>query len=226
MIAREYPKLETLYNRGADFNVIPGQLRCAEFGNVRNWLVTEKVDGECTRVALHADGSVEFGGRTDRANMPATTLAYLHVTFPADNVQGAFGQEADGTWPEVILFGEMYGEKIQSGGWYRKGIAFRLFDVLVGPWWLDWLDAYDVADKLGISTVPHLGYCADLPDSEDMLAVMLGRQGSALAMQDGGDSLHEAEGIVARANPMLYDKFGKRLIWKLKLRDFRKGKKG
>ncbi len=229
MIAREYPKIETLYDRGPDFNVDTDRLRCPEFGLICQWLVTEKVDGTNVRIALHVDGSVEFGGRTDAAQMPAHLLAYMQATFTPEKMQAAFRREDDGTWPEAIVFGEGYGEKIQNGGKYRRGVAVRIFDVLVGEWWLNWTDIQDVAWTLGIKTVPVLDHCKWLPASEEALSRCLPGSSarSVVAEVEGGivkpDT--EAEGIVARTDPLLFDRRGHRVMWKLKFSDFRKGKK-
>lgn len=219
----EYPKIETLYDRGEDFDVDVSRVRKAEFMQIRSWLITEKVDGTNMRVGLHADGSVEFNGRTDRAQIPSNLAKYMVTTFAAERMQGAFEKNEDGTWPEVTLFGEGYGPGIQNGGAYRSDVSFRLFDVLVGKWWLEWDNVCAVADKLNILTVPELGYMADeFPHSESDLYATC--EFSMVAREEG-DGSKEAEGIVARADPMLYDKFGNRMMWKLKFRDFRKGKR-
>ena len=103
----KYPKIETLWNRDPQTHkVLPGELRLPEFGLVSRWLVTEKIDGTNVRIMLHADGSVEYGGRTDNAQMPTTLIGYLTETFTREKMQATFQQNEDGTWPEVAVFGE------------------------------------------------------------------------------------------------------------------------
>lgn len=116
-----------------------------------------------------------------------------------------------------MLFGEGYGTKIQNGGGYRDGVAFRLFDVKVGAWWLEPDALMDVAEKLNIRTAPYLGVVESLPRSRDDLADILGR--SIVAAQDGGAGI-QPEGIVARTVPSLFTRKSERLMWKLKFKDF------
>lgn len=83
----EYPKIETLYNRDEKTHrVIPEQLRLAEFGNIRRWQITEKVDGTNIRIGLSPDGNVSFNGRTDNAQLPAPLVSYLQTTFTAEKL--------------------------------------------------------------------------------------------------------------------------------------------
>ena len=209
----EYPKIETLYNRDPKtFKVIVDQIRLPEFDNVRRWHVTEKVDG--TNIRVMWDGvkkELTFGGRTDNAQMPTSLVTYLQQTFTPD-MFAAF----DGS---VTLFGEGYGEKIQKGGGnYRKGVSFRLFDVLVGSWWVSPNDVADIAQNLNIHTVPSYGIIDYLPKSlDDLLKIDSGK--SKTAYLDGGDGL-TPEGIVARSYPLMMTRGGSRIMWKLKYRDF------
>ncbi len=214
----EYPKIETLYQRDkATGKVITSQLRLPEFGNIRRWQITEKIDGTNVRVGLLPGGVVTHSGRTENAQIPAKLLDYLQETFTLDKLQPVFAESPDS---EVILFGEGYGERIHGGGAYRQGISFRLFDVLVGQWWLEPEAIADVAAKLGILTVPVLGEIDFLPNCADELAKWLGHAGnSTVAIQDGGRGVR-AEGIVARTVPMLFTRRGQRLMWKLKFQDF------
>jgi hypothetical protein len=192
---------------------------------IRNWFATEKIDGMNIRVGLTPEGKVLIGGRTDNAQLPVPLFAYLQETFTPEKMQAAFEKNEDGTWPEVVLFGEGYGEKIQNGGGYRKGVSFRLFDVLVGKWWLEWDSIVSVADGLGVRVAPVFAMGERwFPTCEAELQDVLAGGLSPVSQEEGGGQ-KEAEGIVARADPMLYDKFGNRMMWKLKFSDFRKGKK-
>ena len=212
----EYPKIETLFDRDAKtFKVLPDRLRCPEFALVSRWLVTEKIDGTNIRVHLRPDGTLGYGGRTDAAQLPAPLVAWLldHLAHPI--VVGAFDA---GT--EAILFGEGYGAGIQKGGLYRPGPGFRLFDILViiaseDRWWLNWESVEDVARKLSIPTVPVLARGISVEE-----AINFVRAASAAAKEDGGSG-GQQEGIVARTEPLLMLRDGRRrLMWKLKGKDF------
>jgi len=238
----QYPKIETLFDRNEDTHkVIPGQLRCPEFGLIDRWFITEKIDGTNIRVCVTPNRSlmlppiapggympteVEFFGKTDKAEIPPFLLAQLKAMFPPEAFGPVFGDHTD--IERLWLFGEGYGERIQKGGGnYRQGVSFRLFDVVVEDdenkqWWLKWADVEDIANKLGIKTVPVLN---DNCDTDFAVGVVQegGCMYSAVAWQDHGEEHHQnvmAEGIVARTNPYLYTNQGKRVVWKLKTKDF------
>jgi len=216
---KEYPKIETLYDRDDKTRkVLVNEVRLDEFTNIKRWHITEKVDGTNVRIGLSPDGEISYGGRTESAQMPVTLLNYLTYTFTIEKMCMAF--ETRGNL-EVVLFGEGYGSKIQKGGGnYRNDVSFRLFDVLVGEWWLEHEAILDVAAKLSIAAVPSLGMIDSFPQSIDDLKSIIGNGGlSVTAQEDKGHGLM-AEGIVARTVPMLFTRRKDRLMWKLKVRDF------
>lgn len=209
----EYPKTETLYERNKDtFKVIPGNFRSPEFSLVNRWLVTEKVDGTNVRVALLPDDTVFYGVRTDAAQMPPFLLQMLRDTLPRDLLVKVL--RIDEARPVVTLFGEGYGERIQKrGGKYRKGVSFRLFDVRVGPVWLEWDSVSQIAERLGIKTVPVLG---TMTTEKAIDNVSL--ESRVMAEEGGTRAAHE--GVVCRTFPLLLDRMGRRVMWKLKAKDF------
>ena len=104
------------------------------------------MDGTNIRV-IFKDGAVAFGGRTEDAEIPLPLLGRLNERFLplATRLGEVF---TDGA---AVLYGEGYGAKIQKGGGnYRADQDFVLFDVRVGPWWLQRADVEDVAQKLGL----------------------------------------------------------------------------
>ena len=216
----EYPKIETLYDRDEKTRkVIPSALRRGDFATIRRWRVTEKIDGTNIRIGLNADGTVNIGGRTDSAQIPTPLLSYLLAALTPDKLRATF-TGPDGSLSDFTLFGEGYGPKIQNGGGYSPTPKFRLFDVRVGPWWLEWENVRDVAEKLGIQTVPTFGGDYEsLPSSAEELADILGGARSLCAEQDGGTGCRP-EGIVAKSEPLLFTRRGERVMWKLKFKDF------
>jgi len=209
---KEYPKIETLLNRDkATFGVIDGEWRLPEFEYLRDniWLFTEKIDGTNIRIGWEADDIGEFrllySGRTDNAQMPTFLLNKLHELFRDYDWAGQF---PDG----VTLYGEGYGAKIQKGGgnYIADGVAFALFDVKVGEWWLRADDARGIADTLGIQCVPFVGE---------------GTLGQAVKMmRDGLKSAYGAflmEGLVVKPKVDLFTRRGQRLIGKIKTKDFK-----
>lgn len=111
----------------------------------------------------------------------------------------------------MILYGEGYGAKIQKGGgnYIPTGVSFILFDVKIGNY-LDRENVEDIAGRLGVDVVPEVGR-GTLVD-----AVRL--------VRDGFHSLigsQIAEGLVMRPSAELVSRTDKRIISKVKCRDFR-----
>lgn len=210
----EYHKIETLFERDEKtFVVNPSQLKSPVLATIASWDVTEKIDGTNIRVMLDETGEVSFGGRTDNAQLPADLLQTLFKLFPAEKLKQTFWLE--GVPTKATLFGEGYGAGIQKGGTYRTDKSFILFDVLVSDqWWLDWDNVKDVATKLNLDVVPYLGRMT-LDQIVELVKTPFNSQlGTAVA-----------EGVVARPIEPLFDKRGKRIIIKLKTKDFVAGKR-
>ena len=210
----EYPKIDTLFERDmATFVVDETRLKKIVLATIREWDVTEKIDGTNIRLMLSESGEVTFGGRTNNAQLPADLLMKLFQMFPADKMRAALW--VDGTPTQAILFGEGYGAGIQKGGSYRPDKSFILYDVLAAnKWWLDKAAVDDVASKLGCDVVPYLGRMT----LDEIVALVRVPFSSKI-----GNGM--AEGIVARPIETLFDKRMERVIIKLKTKDFVKGKR-
>jgi len=213
----EYPKIETLFNRDEKtFKVKEEEIRLPEFSNVKKWWVTEKIDGTNMHV-LHEKGhqTVEILGRTHNAQIPTFLLKYMQETFTSEKIEQAF-PDADNN-VVIELYGEGYGARIQKGGNYRpKDVSFRLIDVRVGDWWLEPENIEDVAQKMGVKTVPVIGVMT----LEEAVQFIKSKPTSIVAKEDGGNSKYPMEGIVARSFPLMLRRNGERIIWKLKIKDF------
>lgn len=177
----------------------------AEFLQLSNWLWTEKVDG--TNIRAHWDGhKVEFGGRTDKAQIPAKLVGWLREHLPEELFEQQFGDQ------EATLFGEGYGAGIQKGGGnYAPAPTFTLFDVKVGPWWLLRSGVEDVATGMGLHVVP-LVLVGSVHDAIDVV-------GRGLKSEWGDFA---AEGLVGHPTMGLLDRAGRRIALKVKATDFAK----
>ena len=204
----KYPKIDTLWKRDENnkFRIIEGDYSKIEFANIKKWNVTEKIDGTNIRI-IYENGSVLFGGRTDNAQIPTRLLQYLQTTFTSSLLSSVFGDAE-----KVILFGEGYGARIQKGGGlYRKDNAFILFDGWVDGWWLLWDSIEDIARKLDIKCVPLIG----LMSLEEAVEYVKSKPKSLISEEP-----KIAEGLVARAFPMMLFRNGNPLVWKLKVKDY------
>jgi hypothetical protein len=233
MSAPLYPKIETLFERskeGDTLGRVTTTYRSPDHQQVKDWLVTEKIDGQNIRVSLEQDETglwvVKFYGRSDNAQLPPKLLTYLQETFTLNKMTRLClpNKEGDFVIYPICLYGEGYGEGIQKGGYYRKGVSFRLFDVLAeNRWWLSWEDVCEVSGVLDIDVVTSFGLW-----STDTVVdiVFAGIVKSHVANEDRPDRPTDVpmEGVVARTDPYLYDKFGGRVMFKLKARDFTPGK--
>ena len=213
----EYPKINSLYKRQgygpydemkrryvSDLEMKPrkgklimGEYACEEFGSISKWTVTEKVDGTNVRIIFDRNdaGRVSLRGRTDDAQFPSVLLDYIYDTFTSEKMDSVFFESN-----KVVLFGEGYGSKIQSGGYYRSDSSFILFDALIDDWWLKRDSIAVVAKQLGID------HCKLLRrQNEDyywsidqIVSYIQSKPNSILA-----EKQHIMEGIVARSEPQM-----------------------
>lgn len=205
----EYHKIQTVWHRDPATNnktLIEGKWSEPDFEYLakNDWVFTEKVDGTNIRVMIR-DGRIDFGGKTDNASLPATLVTRLEARFHTQRNQ------LNEMFPDgACLYGEGYGARIQKGGGnYRSDQDFVLFDVLVGDWWLARENQEDVARKLGLDIVPILG--------RGTLLMMIGL---ARAGFNSAWGAFAAEGIVARPAVEMKNRKGRRIITKIKHRDF------
>lgn len=210
---REYQKINSVFKRDEKGQLIDGDWACPEFGYLAelDWRWTEKVDGTNVRVYLyHTDQNapvVQFGGRTDNAQMPTFLYDRLADIFTASDLEAAFPDSQSAT-----LYGEGYGRKVQkgAGNYNPEGCDFILFDVRVGDWWLQPEDVADVAEKLGLRTVPVIG---TFTLNEAIAKVRCKR------VQSAWENVR-IEGIVGTPTVPLFNRKGERIIVKVKGRDF------
>ncbi len=209
---KEYHKIQTIFKRDPATRhktLLIGEYSIPEFEYLQNniWEFTEKVDGTNIRIGVK-DGKLVIKGRTDNAQIPTFLLGTLMDMFDPASLIGIFDCDPGG---EICLYGEGYGAKIQKGGGNYKsdGTNFILFDVRVGDWWLKGVDVKDIAGRLGISSVPIIGEGT----IHDM--VKLVERGIVSTWGD-----FQAEGIVARPKTELATRGGKRIITKIKTKDF------
>jgi ATP-dependent RNA circularization protein (DNA/RNA ligase family) len=205
----EYHKIQSVFKRDERGKFMHGEWSTPELAYLagNEWEATEKVDGTNVRVYWDADTkSVRFGGRTDNAQMPVELMTMLQQMFTPK----VFGDK-----PTMCLYGEGYGRKIQKVGsaYIPDAVGFILFDVNCGGWWLRRESVHEIAESLGIKTVPVCG------------------RGSIqyfIAKASTGDVFSEvaattetrSEGYVLRPVADLFDRRGHRIITKVKLRDF------
>lgn len=207
----EYNKIDTLYKRDMEGSkrLLEGEFRnpAVEFLKDSIWQFTEKVDG--TNIRVYWDGhKVQFGGRTERAQIPADLVNYLNTTFGTSEVEQIFEEKFGET--EVILFGEGYGPKIQNGGAYRNDVSFILFDVLISNNYQPRESVEDIAKAFGIDVVPII-FEGTIQEGVDFVKTH----------PDSTMGTAKMEGLVGRPKVEMRDRCGKRVIVKIKWEDFK-----
>jgi len=220
----KYPKIETLFKRDKNFKVT-NEIRLPEFENIKRWLVTEKIDGTNIRIIFNREkGYLVFRGRTDNVQMPTFLYEALLKMFHIQQFIEIFPDVK-----EVCLYGEGYGSRIQKGGGnYNQYNSFRLFDVWIDGWWLEWDSVEEIAKQLGIKTAPTAG----LTTIKDAISLVNLRNKelsdcrlySGVALAENNKVIL-SEGIVARAYPTMLFRNGIPIKWKLKVKDYEKGGK-
>jgi hypothetical protein len=207
----EYNKIDTLYERDLEGSkkMIEGKFRnpTVEFLKDNIWQFTEKIDG--TNIRVHWNGhKVIFGGRTEDAQIPSHLLNKLIEMFGSDEAEQIFEQKFGEM--EVTLFGEGYGPKIQSGGKYRPDVSFILFDVLISGNYQPRASVEDIAKAFGIDVVPII-FEGTIQEGVDFVkSNPKSTIGTAMM-----------EGLVGRPKMELRDRVGKRVIVKIKVKDFK-----
>ena len=212
---KQYHKINSIFKRDPDNNhktFLTGQFSQPEYEFLQSnvWVGTEKIDGTNIRVMWDGD-DVKFGGKTDNAMLPAPLLEHLNKQFPRELLKSVFEETP------VCLYGEGYGGSIQKGSGYQEEQRFILFDVLAScepvPVWLKRGDIKDIAlEKLNIPVVPRL-YEGPLLDCIQMVA-------DGFYSCCAQDKKKKAEGLVLRPLMELRDRMGRRIITKVKTKDF------
>jgi len=195
-----------------------------------DWVLREKIDGTNIRVGIksktHSTGTISgvlnfyeidpglvrsFDGRTGTAQIPSPLFKRLEELFPEEKLLARFADDEGKIQKEITLCGEGFGAGVQKGGDYGP-IDFILFDVQIGGFWLDQPSVADIAVELGCQWVPYftatLRHAIELVSSHRYLSKL--RPG-------------EAEGIVAIPAIPLFNKFGERVIVKIKGKDYPHG---
>lgn len=214
----KYPSIKTVFKRNPDNNyktLLMGEYSMPEFEYLKDnlWDFTEKVDGMNIRVMYDSDvldNNVSLRGRTDNAQLPMDLVERLQELFPIENFTKLWPLDDTEEDSIICLYGEGYGAGIQKGGKYSDHKDFVLFDVKIGDCWLKREDVIDIAFKMGINSIPTI----DIGNLSRLVELVRSPQPSRW-----GD--FEMEGIVARPLVELVDRFGNRVITKLKAKDFK-----
>ena len=176
--------------------------------------------------------NIRIAGKTDNAQIPKNLLKHMQEKYTNEKILGALGLKefipvsewkSNYNWDDYskiptiyTIYGEGYGEGIQSGGWYiNGGNEFIVFDVKVNDIYLKTEARDEIATKLGAPIVPFKGYFT-LDEAIDYV-----RKGFRSVLAENPE-VKMAEGLVLRTDLGLRNRMGNRLIVKIKYEDFQK----
>lgn len=208
----EYTKIETPFERDMNGSkkLIEGRFRneTVEYLKDSQWICTEKIDG--TNIGIVWDGhKVSYRGRTERAQIPTHLMNKLIELFGGDVNEELFEQKFGET--PVILFGEGYGVKINNGGNYRSDVSFILFDVYLPDQnlWLKRDAIEDIAKAFNVDAVPIVMRGT----IQEAVQFVKTKPKSTIGTAN-------MEGLVCKPEVDLLDRMGRRVMVKIKVKDF------
>lgn len=220
---RTYTKINTLYKRYRDGElnncIILGDYSDIETEYLKDnkWLCFEKIDG--TNMSYYWDGhEVDIHGKSENAQIPPHLYKKMKELVTAEMLSKVFPIKYDENGNEipiiVRIYGEGYGSKIQKGGgrYISNDTDFIVFDIEINGWWLLPDAVSEIAEKLGLKTVPFVGEMT-IPEAEEMV-----KNGFNSFIAE--DKEYKAEGLVCRPKVPLFNRRGERIIVKIKTCDY------
>ena len=208
----KYQKIQTIFLRDPENKyktLLEGQFAKPEFDYLADleWIFTEKIHGMNMRIIWDGE-EVIFKGRTDNAQIPNDLLENLKAQFIDSEV-------FDGIDP-MTLYGEGYGAGIQKGGGnYRPDKGFILFDIKALNGWLPFAEMVEQARSIQETT--FLEVAPVILRGTLLEAVEKTRAGfNSLCSAE----VHTAEGLVGRPPVEMRNRWGERVITKIKHADF------
>lgn len=208
----KYHKIDSVYKRDPATKYqtfLEGDWSRPEFELLADclWVATEKVDGTNVRVHIQ-DDSYAVGGRTDKAELSESLSGRLSEIGERSLAAGLNG---------LTLYGEGFGGRIQKVGPLYGDERVTLFDVMVtrSGTFLKREDVRDIAEKVGVGVVPVFSVAT----LHYLIGLIRDRSpGDPVFQSRLGDC--EAEGLVATPRGDFRDRLGRRIVTKIKRRDW------
>lgn len=202
----EYPKIR-------DLPKVP------ELFAFREVVATEKIHGMNWRIGVPDSAKdpteLVLGSRSAEAGEEGAAIGrFVKFTTEELPVQKIIDTVASYRGHKV-LYGEICGPGIQKGVKYRaEGIEFRLFDVFVGGKYYLTMDELEaVAKRAGLKVAPVVYKGPPTLESLDALLNLPSKVGIENGISPEGNL---AEGIVVRADPPFYNRWGDLVVAKHK----------
>ena len=184
------------------------------------WIVIEKIDGTNIRIILtkpeeNGERVIHIGSRKLILN-PSDKGSNVYLDCLKDvnlNKLREYFKDIDST---VVIYGEGHGAGVQKGGIYSPKKSFRVFDIRIGRAYQN----FDYVQKVCVDNQMNLvpifgdvdclhfnGFITDLKHFNETLIK--------------GGTGGKPEGLVYKFEPVLLNKYGERLIFKSKFKDYK-----
>ena len=213
------------------------------------WECFAKIDGTNTKIVfLPSTGECFFGGKTDNAELgqhskimpqiieriapklremfpPETAkfvpemndkqqIQYIVKGIPIETPIATGRVEVNLVESPIYIYGELYGPGVQKGGHYGDTLRFAAFDICQQGWFVPVGMLTEMCNNLGLDMVPYIGRMT-ITEAEDMVS-----RGFKTMVWEPKDPDYIEEGIVARPVVPVKDARGKRMIVKIKYKDY------
>lgn len=183
------------------------------------WIKTEKIDGTNIRIILtkkdeEGERKVIIGSRKLLLNpLDKTSNQYIDCLKEVNlHKLKEYFNDMDST---ITIYGEGCGAGVQKGGIYSPKKDYRVFDIKIGNTYQDWEYVEKVCIDNQLNIVPVNSEVEEIT-YEECLESLNKFQDTMIKDGTGG----KPEGLVYKFEPVLLNKYGERLIFKIKHRDF------
>ena len=185
------------------------------------WILTEKIDGTNIRIIItkpNEEGKreIHIGSRKLILNQEDKgSKQYMDCLSEVNTHKiKEYFKDVNST---IIIYGEGYGPGIQKGGIYSKEKNFRVFDIRIGEAYQDFEYVKKVCIDNQLNLVPILQEIKEVCYHD--CRYYLNEFKETLIKEGSGG---KPEGFVMKFEPVLLNKYKKRLIFKIKFKDFKK----
>ncbi len=208
-----FPKIYTLYDRDSKFKLIEGVInpKLIGIGNIKKFIVSEKIDGTNCGIVLTPEKEILVRKRSDFIKDDKGHHHYFEAIKDIDmqKIKDYF-EDSNSL---ITIFGEVCGKGIQKQGeTYSDKPTFKLFDIKCGNSFFDWDNLLEFSKFTGIEMVKWFKF-----EGKDILDYNYW-----LNLLKEANKTKYVEGYVVRSFPALLSKFSTRMIFKIKLKDYKK----
>lgn len=209
----KFPKINTIFDRDKKFKVIEGVINPKLIGieNIKEFVVSIKIHGTNCGLVLTKEKEILVRKRSDIIKDDKAHHIYFEAIKDIDmqKIKDYFKDSNS----LITIFGEVCGKGIQKQGeTYSDKPTFRLFDIKCGNSFFDWDDLIEFSKFTGIKMVKWFKF-----EGKDILDYNYW-----LNLLKEANKTKYVEGYVVRSRPALLNKFSTRMLFKIKLKDYKK----